>query len=197
MRFLPFFVALFGISLSGLSGEETFPTNRTEVLPEVDLKEVAKKNPKAELYRLTVTRSFDPLLRFEIDEQAIYVRKVRISNEETFANKGKLVRDSRLKLEAREFANLRSLLEACEFWELPEADWSSPGLDGSDWIFEGVKAGKYHCIRRASPFKPALNTPLAEDLEQLTRLRAYNEGRLTGVFLYLWALTGEASEEVY
>jgi hypothetical protein len=37
------------------------------------------------------------------------------------------------------------------FWTLPRNDPEPPGLDGSRWIIEGVKKGKYHVIERWTP----------------------------------------------
>ena len=33
-----------------------------------------------------------------------------------------------------------------EFWSLPSRLNDQPGPDGSQWVIEGVKAGKYHIV---------------------------------------------------
>jgi hypothetical protein len=42
------------------------------------------------------------------------------------------------------------------FWLLPSHENDEPGADGSEWIVEGVKEGKYHVVGRWSPNEGAV-----------------------------------------
>jgi hypothetical protein len=44
------------------------------------------------------------------------------------------------------------LLQKLDFWSLP-TEGGPPGLDGAEWILEGVEHGKYHIVVRWSPEK--------------------------------------------
>ena len=47
---------------------------------------------------------------------------------------------------------LQDALTEADFWNLPsEIDYS--GLDGSEWILEGVKDGTYHAVERWVPLQ--------------------------------------------
>jgi hypothetical protein len=165
-----------------------------------NLADITARNPKAELYRLTVERSFDSVLVFEIDQDALYIRKARaIHNQEAdnLTTTYRLVRNSRIKLESEAYKSFQTLLEASSFWNLPTSDWLEPGLDGSSWKLEGIKAGKYHCVERSNPFIKGLNTPLNENLKSLPQERALFEGRLVSAFMYLWGLSADANEVLY
>ncbi len=169
-------------------------------LKQDNLKESAAKYPKTEMYRLSVDRSFDPALIFEIDSDAIFLKKVRLVQErkgDEFTSSFRLVRDSRIPIDAEEHRGFKILLAASSFWSLPSEDWQSPGLDGSSWVLEGIKDGKYHRVERSSPFNEAAGTPLNDDLKKLAPERIYSEGRLVALFTYLWGLSGEANEKLY
>ena len=63
---------------------------------------------------------------------------------------GKLKLDRKRELtpdEWREF--MRHLDDSC-YWQLPTRE-DDAGLDGAQWIFEGVKGGRYHVVDRWSP----------------------------------------------
>ena len=45
-----------------------------------------------------------------------------------------------------------SLLKNADFWNLAAKD-DTQGLDGAQWIIEGVKNGKYHIVDRWRPEK--------------------------------------------
>lgn len=165
-----------------------------------DLREIASKNPKVEFYRLSVSRSFDPILVIEIGGDAILLQKVRQIEErvgDSFDSSLRLVRNSRIPIDPGEFNGFKTLLEGGSFWDLPGEDWQPLGLDGSTWVLEGIKNGKYHRVERCNPFIPCARSPLEDDLKKLSPERAYSEGRLIAGFMYLWGLSGEANEKLY
>jgi hypothetical protein len=44
-----------------------------------------------------------------------------------------------------------SIMDSIGFWDMPSFDADHGGLDGSRWILEGLKEGKYHLIDRWTP----------------------------------------------
>ena len=202
MRFLPHSLLVFAICCVAARAEsDEAPNSDLEVALKHDqLREIAQRNPQAEVYRLTIKRSFGPVLVFELEQNSLSVRKVRLIEEQDkgeFTTAFRLVRKSSIPLESEEFRNFQVLLQASSFWELPAAEWMEPGLDGSSWKLEAVKAGKYHSVIRQSPFTKGPETPLSDDVKKLNPERALFEGRLVAAFVYLWGLAGDANEQLY
>lgn len=195
------FLFLFLTLCGSLFSSESDASPDTDSFPkQEDLKEIAAKNPKVEFYRLTVSRSFDPILVIEIGGDAILLQKVRQIEErvgDSFDSSLRLVRNSRIPIDPGEFNGFKTLQEAGSFWDLPGEDWQPLGLDGSTWVLEGIKNGKYHRVERSNPFIPCARSPLEDDLKKLSPERAYSEGRLIAGFMYLWGLSGEANEKLY
>jgi hypothetical protein len=63
---------------------------------------------------------------------------------------GKLDLAKDVALTNQQTAELLGLIEAAGFWTLPSRVPTS-GRDGADWLFEGVKDGRYHLTERWSP----------------------------------------------
>jgi hypothetical protein len=54
-------------------------------------------------------------------------------------------------LTAQEAQDFLSRVEKVGFWNAPNPVNDQTGTDGSQWIIEGVKKGKYHIIDRWMP----------------------------------------------
>jgi hypothetical protein len=63
---------------------------------------------------------------------------------------GRLILNRSAPFSPQQKTQLKTLLESSGFWELPSKD-TSLGLDGSQWIVEAVKDGRYHIVDRWSP----------------------------------------------
>lgn len=63
---------------------------------------------------------------------------------------GRLMLNRSASFSPHQKTQLKALLESSRFWELPSKD-TSFGLDGSHWIVEAVKDGRYHIVDRWSP----------------------------------------------
>jgi hypothetical protein len=64
---------------------------------------------------------------------------------------GKLKLDRKRELTPDEWSGfMRRLDESC-YWQLPTQDDAGAGNDGAQWIFEGVKGGRYHVVDRWTP----------------------------------------------
>lgn len=61
-----------------------------------------------------------------------------------------------------------SLLNQIQFWQMP-TESRQLGLDGADWIIEGVQDGKYHVVLRWCPGK----TPFGEAARGLLKLAGH------------------------
>jgi len=64
---------------------------------------------------------------------------------------GKIVSKTARTLNADEAQKLLSSLDRARFWGAPNPINDQRGTDGSQWIIEGVKSGRYHVIDRWSP----------------------------------------------
>jgi hypothetical protein len=124
-------------------------------LQEPSLWELSRKDTNAEVYRFLWLRSFD---------NPIAVRLIVTSDggrllSKTTSGKGGfepghllLNRESRLSREATEW--FLTEVRHARFWDVPTKNNSRDGLDGAEWIVEGVKQGRYHIIDRFSPYDP-------------------------------------------
>jgi hypothetical protein len=64
---------------------------------------------------------------------------------------GTLSTNTSRKLTAQEAQSLLSRVESGGFWNAPNPVNDQTGTDGSQWIIEGVKAGRYHVVDRWMP----------------------------------------------
>ena len=62
-------------------------------------------------------------------------------------------------------------IEANNFWGLSPIDKTKMGLDGAQWIVEGVKNGSYHIVDRWSPEKGPVRTIGLLMLHKLAKIR--------------------------
>lgn len=126
-------------------------TRHLVALKEPSLWELSKKDPNAEVYRFLYLRSFDsPIsIRFVITGDGGRLISKKTGGKGGFET-GSLIlsRESRLSKEATEWflANLKEV----SFWDIP-AHGRASGLDGAEWIVEGVRQGRYHIVDRWSP----------------------------------------------
>ena len=79
---------------------------------------------------------------------------VRMTSGKGGNNPGRMVRYGVSWLTKTKTQSFLAALENMNFWELrtlPVANDDIVGLDGAQWIVEGVKNGQYHVIDRFSP----------------------------------------------
>lgn len=60
-----------------------------------------------------------------------------------------LVLDKTIPISREETKALLETLEQSRFWDLA-TEWGGRGLDGTIYIVEGIKNGKYHIVERSS-----------------------------------------------
>jgi hypothetical protein len=68
---------------------------------------------------------------------------------------GKIIENTSHTLKREDIAIFEERISATGFWRLPsyQEDKNRVHLDGSQWIIEGIKDGKYHVVDRWTPAK--------------------------------------------
>ena len=134
----------------------------------------------AEIYRLTVIPAFFNPIKIRVEKHKtnyLLVAK-RLSGQGGF-DAGTLKVAKQRKLTSAEFEHLTNLLRAANFWEspylLPRSDEPNEKgevtvcPDGSEWVIEGSKGGRFHAINRYCDETDTLRTVVLY-LVKLSRL---------------------------
>ena len=107
-----------------------------------------------EVYRLTWLPSFHPsvVVRIDSDTAGLHLT-AKVESGAGGYDPGHLARDTVFMLtetQAGEFANL---LLAADFWRSPTVPPPdrAMGLDGAQWVLEGIANSRYHVVDRWSP----------------------------------------------
>jgi len=130
-------------------------------------------NRKSESYRFLWLRSFHHPVAVRVDLQAdgTWILITKVASGAGGYSPGTLTTNTSRQLTAREIQTFRSEIENDGFWNAPNPVNDQKGTDGSQWIIEGVKAGRYHVVDRWMPKDgPTRNLGrfLAFDLAQLS-----------------------------
>jgi hypothetical protein len=106
-----------------------------------------------EVYRFTWLRTFHAPFAFRLDVRPDGSGSllVKSTSGKGGYDAGQLVLNKAVSLDARQVQRFATALDGLQFWNLPTKDPSDVGLDGAQWIFEGVKGGKYHVVDRWTP----------------------------------------------
>jgi len=64
---------------------------------------------------------------------------------------GKIIDDKQKILSENEWKEFQRMISKIDFWDMPTTFDEIPGIDGSQWILEGIKAEKYHVVDRWTP----------------------------------------------
>ena len=121
-----------------------------KAMDETPLPEAAK-DKKTAVYRFTVLPTFEhPYLVkvLKIDGKYMMLRKLQSGRGGYEA--GPLKEFAKAELTDAKVAELDKLLADVKFLEMPSRE-KNTGLDGSRWILEVVKDGRYHFVDRWSP----------------------------------------------
>jgi hypothetical protein len=99
-----------------------------------------------EIYRFLWLRSFD---------RPVFVRVERRGNQiklftKELSGPQKASRDYSRNLDRTEWCELLKLLRQADYWNLPTSEPIN-GVDGAEWILEGVRENHYHVVDRWSP----------------------------------------------
>lgn len=130
------------------------------------------KNASAESYRFLWLRTFHhPIaIRLDVNPDGTNTLVVKVASGAAGFHPG-VISEQRSETVSKEqtqaFLNRVSELR---FWDVPNPVIDQRGTDGSQWIIEGVKSGKYHVVDRWTPSNGVvreLGFMLAFDLAKL------------------------------
>ena len=110
-------------------------------------------NRKAESYRFLWLRTFHHPVAVRVDLQAdgSWMLVTKVANGAGGYSPGSVTTNTSRQLTAHEVQSFRSKVESGGFWNAPSPINDQTGTDGSQWIIEGVKAGRYHVVDRWMP----------------------------------------------
>lgn len=122
-----------------------------------------------ETYRFLWLRTFHhPIsVRLDVHEDGTGILITKSASGAGGYAPGKLTEDRTRVLTRGEVSAFIAKAVAVHFWSLPSYDSDRGGCDGSEWVIEGAKNGKYHIVGRWSLDKgPVFNlgSALAFDL---------------------------------
>ena len=156
------FVALPAIQAQVYFPDDAFPptlqrwfSSELHILEEPSLLE-SSNDTAVESYRFLWLRTFNqPIaVRLDIKADGTGVITTKVGNGESgfpYSTKALLTNVTRSvsRDEAKSFVKR---VDEWQFWLLPAVDYEDhEGLDGSAWVIEAVKAGRYHAAYRWSP----------------------------------------------
>ncbi len=135
------------------------------------------KSPSAESYRFLWLRSFNNPIAVRLDPKpdGTSVLTTKVANGSGGFRPGVLTENETRVLTKEQTQSFLSKVNEVGFWEAPNPVNDQRGTDGSQWIIEGVKGGRYHVVARWSPTKGVarqLGMLLAFDLAKITMAQA-------------------------
>lgn len=118
------------------------------------------RNPKNHVYRLLWLRTFHkPIsVRLAVNDDGTGLLTVKILSGQGGYEPGRLVTNRTRRLSRDQVDLFLEQVDEANFWNLPTKEEEKQqgtevvvGLDGAQWILEGVKDGTYHVVDRWSP----------------------------------------------
>jgi len=146
-----------------------------EALHEPSLSELSKSQ-KTQTYRFLWLRSFHhPVsVRLDIKADGSSTLTTKVSSGQGGYEPGKLIQDSIRTIKKEQTDWFLGRIEEMKFWSLPtegSQEENVIGVDGAEWILEGVEDSKYHLVDRWSPEKGAVRALGIIMLIDLARLK--------------------------
>ena len=172
---IPGHAQFFPKSSLGLGGDDfkaKWYSTQLRALHEPSLYTLAT-NRKAESYRFLWLRTFHhPIaVRMYLQADGSWIMVTKVASGAGGYSPGTLTANTSRQITAQEVQSFRSKVESDGFWNSPNPIDDQAGTDGSQWIIEGVKAGRYLVVDRWMPKNgPArdLGLFLAFDLAKLS-----------------------------
>jgi hypothetical protein len=117
------------------------------------------KMPLSESYRFLWLRTFNHPVSIRIDckPDGSSVVTAKITSGTAGYNPGVLSQTSSRTLTKEQTQSFLKQIDAVGFWQLPSEINDQSGTDGSQWVIEGVKQGKYHLVDRWTPKNGAVH----------------------------------------
>lgn len=114
----------------------------------------------AESYRFVWLRTFHHpvIVRVDIRADGRAELTTKVSSGAGGYEPGKLIENTSRPLTQQQTEKFLTTIQRLRFWDLPTHETPfAVGCDGSQWIIEGVKGGKYHVVDRWTPAKGAVH----------------------------------------
>jgi len=107
---------------------------------------------KDELYRFLWLRTFHHAIEVSIERTgAKYTLWSQELGGAAGYEPGQVVASLMRPLSPKEWCAFRRAIDTADFWNMPTEDNPLIGLDGSQWVIEGVREGRYHIVDRWTP----------------------------------------------
>ena len=105
------------------------------------------------IYRFTWLRTFHHPVAIRIQKNKDKIELTwKMSDGAVGYSPGKLTANETRELTSTEWNEFQKLLDKTEYWNMPTNEQSDiMGNDGSQWIIEGVRNGKYNVVDRWTP----------------------------------------------
>ncbi|HEX7286249.1 MAG TPA: hypothetical protein VF532_08710 [Candidatus Angelobacter sp.] len=118
----------------------------------------AKQDPGVQSYRFLWLRTFHhPVaVRVVIHPDGAGTVTAKMADGAGGYKPGKLLVDKTELLPPNKVKKLIEKIAQLSYWALPTRDPEPPGLDGAQWVVEGIDHGKYHLVDRWTPKKGAV-----------------------------------------
>src|ERR1700677_2207598 len=122
-------------------------SGQLQALQEPSLLELSK-DPKNQSYRFLWLRTFHhPIaIRLEVNEDGTALLTTKITDGQGGNDPGKLMQNETAALSKSQTRFFLKQLEEYDFWTLHSVEERAGGIDGAEWIIEGVKDGSYHIV---------------------------------------------------
>ena len=116
------------------------------------------RTQRTQTYRFLWLRSFHhPVaVRLDVSSKGIALLTTKILGGQGGYEPGRLITNRTQKLGRQETQWVVDRIDELNFWTLstePPPEPNIVGVDGAQWVFEGVKNGAYHIVDRWSPDK--------------------------------------------
>jgi hypothetical protein len=112
----------------------------------------SSKTKKTQSYRFLWLRTFHhPIaIRVDVNVDGTSLLTTKMTSGAGGYNPGRLIKNDTLTLTRQQTNSFLEQIEARSFWRLPSVR-EDRGVDGAQWIMEGIRDGAYHIVDRWSP----------------------------------------------
>jgi hypothetical protein len=128
-------------------------------------------NLQSHHYRFTCLRTFDHGFCISLEVRADGTGHLTYKMESGSAGfrTGLLVLAGEMNVSGTDVTEFTDWTSRKGYWTMPRYDTAQGGLDGSTWIIEGVKEGKYQVINRWSPESGTFSYEFGERLLKMAQ----------------------------
>lgn len=137
------------------------------VLYALDEKPLWPPDPKGVAYRFLWMRSFHDQVSITMEIQEGGGAQLRL---QVYKRASRKLESRTLSLTKAQVEDAVSLIEQAGFWNMTTEGEASGGMDGAEWVLEGVQNGQYHIVTRWD----ASRTSFGRALLELLQLSNYN-----------------------